>query len=304
MREEDMRGQIQRLKKQRDAIILAHNYERGAIQDIADYVGDSFELSRIAADTDCRVIVFCGVRFMAETAKILSPEKTVLVPRPDAGCAMAEMFTLEMLQALQREHVDAKVLSYVNTSAVVKSQSDVCCTSANAVAVAQGIQAQKIIFVPDRNLAHFVARHVDKEIIPCARAYCYVHEGITVEQMRDAMQQHPDAQVLVHPECRPEVIALGHCILSTGGMMRVARDSTTASFIVVTEAGIIHRMRKENPQKNFYTVHPEPVCRDMKLTQIEDVVKSLREGVHEIHLDQALMKKAKLALDEMLRWTA
>jgi len=300
MSEEPIVDEIQRLKRQKHAVILAHNYERGEIQDIADHVGDSFELSRIAADIDCRVLVFCGVRFMAETAKILSPQKTVIIPRPDAGCAMADMFTLEMLSELRRDHHDAAVLSYVNTSAAIKAESNVCCTSANAVAVAEGIEADKVIFVPDRNLAHFVAKHVDKEIIPCAKAYCYVHDNITAEQVQDAMQQYPEAQVLVHPECRPEVIALAHHALSTGGMMREARASTANSFIVVTEVGILHRLRKDNPGKKFYAVHPEPVCRDMKLTRMQDVLRSLREGTYEVRLDDRVMRDARHALDEML----
>jgi len=215
---------ILRLKEEKDAVILAHNYQRGEIQKMADFVGDSLGLSREAEKLSCKVIIFCGVRFMAETAKILSPDKVVLLPRKEAGCPMADMITKDELRRIKLKYPEAKVVSYVNTTAEVKAESNVCCTSSNALKVVQNIDAKKIIFIPDRNLASYVSEFTDKEIIPY-NGYCYIHNRIREEEIKKAKEIHPDAVVLVHPECRPEVIKLADEVASTGGMIKFAKES-------------------------------------------------------------------------------
>jgi len=302
LEKEDIIGKIEDLKKEKDAIILAHNYQRSEIQDIADFVGDSLELSRKAQSVSCRTVVFCGVRFMAETAKILSPEKMVLLPRKEAGCPMADMITQDTLKKLKEKHPGAQVLSYVNTNAEVKAESDVCCTSSNAVEVARNMTTQKIIFVPDRNLASFVSKFMKKKIIPY-KGYCYVHERIRAENIIKAKKLHPDAKVVVHPECLPEVIELADRVASTGGMVKFARESTAKKFIIGTEEGLIHRLKKENPGKEFFAAGSALMCLDMKLITLEDVYLSLREEKYQIVLEDSIRKKAKKALDRMLEYT-
>ncbi|TFG92686.1 MAG: quinolinate synthase NadA, partial [Candidatus Atribacteria bacterium] len=261
--------EINKLKKEKNAIILVHNYQRAEIQDIADYLGDSLELAKQASETKARIIVFCGVRFMAETAKILSPEKTVIIPRKDAGCPMADMITAEDLRRLKKNYPDAKVVSYVNTNADVKAESDICCTSANAVKVVKNISAKRIIFTPDRNLAAYCQRYVDKEIIPW-NGYCYVHEKIREEEVSLAKEKFPDALLLVHPECNPSVIDLADEVLSTSGMVSFAKKSDKKRFLIGTEEGLIYRLKKENPEKEFYAAGTAKMCRNMKLTTLND----------------------------------
>jgi len=243
--------EINKLKKEKNAIILVHNYQRSEIQDIADYLGDSLGLSREAAKTDVNIIVFCGVRFMAETAKILSPGKKVLLPRKEAGCPMADMVTAEDLKRLKGKHPDAKVVSYVNTNADVKAESDICCTSANAVEVVRNLKTERIIFTPDKNLAAYCQRFTNKEIIPW-NGYCYVHEKIRKEEVRLAKEKFPDALLLVHPECNPSVIDLADEVLSTSGMVNFVKKSDKKRFLIGTEEGLIYRLKKENPGKEFY----------------------------------------------------
>ena len=291
--------EIMRLKSKKEAVFLIHNYQIPEVQDIADFLGDSLGLAKEAAETDSRMIVFCGVRFMAETAKILSPEKTVLLPRKDAGCPMADMITREQLKALKSEHPDAKVVSYVNTSAHVKAESDVCCTSANAVAVVRNIKADKIIFTPDKNLAAYCQRFVDKEIIPWS-GYCYVHERITKEEVLLAKTRYPDAVLLVHPECRPSVIDVADAVLSTSGMVDFAKKSEKKRFLIGTEQGLIYRLKKECPGKEFYAAGTAKLCRSMKLTTLKDVLLSLREERHAIELPERIIESARRALEAML----
>jgi len=292
---------IAHLKKEKDAIILVHNYQRSEVQDIADFLGDSLGLSRQAEKLSCKMIVFCGVRFMAETAKIISPEKMVLLSRKEAGCPMANMITKERLERMKREYPQAKVVSYVNTTAEVKAESDVCCTSANAIKVVQNIDAEKIIFVPDRNLAGYVSRFTDKEIIPYD-GYCYVHDRIRAEDIKKAKEIHPDAVVLVHPECRPEVIDVADEIASTSGMVNFARRSKAKKFIIGTEVGLLYRLKKENPEKEFFTAGSALMCHNMKLTRLEDVYLSLREERYKIEISDSISKKARKALNEMLKY--
>jgi len=293
--------EITKLKKEKDAIILVHNYQRPEIQDIADFLGDSLGLAKQAAETKARIIVFCGVRFMAETAKILSPEKIVLLPRKEAGCPMADMITAEDLRRLKKNHPDAKVVSYVNTSAEVKAESDVCCTSANAVKVVKNISAKRIIFTPDKNLAAYCQRFTDKEIIPW-NGYCHVHERITKEEVILAKENFPDALLLIHPECNPSVIDLADEVLSTSGMVSFAKKSDKKRFLIGTEEGLIYRLKKENPGKEFYTAGTAKMCRNMKLTTLNDVYLSLKEERYPIELAEGIIKSAQKTLTEMLKY--
>jgi len=293
--------EINKLKKEKNAIILVHNYQRPEIQDIADFLGDSLGLAKQAAKTKARIIVFCGVRFMAETAKILSPKKTVIIPRKDAGCPMADMITVEDLRRLKKNYPDAKVVSYVNTNADVKAESDVCCTSTNAVKVVKNISAKRIIFTPDKNLAAYCQRFVNKEIIPW-NGYCYVHEKIREEEVCLAKEKLPDALLLVHPECNPSVIDLADEVLSTSGMVSFAKKSGKKRFLIGTEEGLIYRLQKENPGKEFYTAGTAKMCRNMKLTTLNDVYLSLKEERYAIELPEGIIKSAQKALTAMLKY--
>lgn len=292
---------ITKLKKEKNAIVLVHNYQRSEIQNIADSLGDSLGLAREAAKTDARIIVFCGVRFMAETAKILSPEKTVIIPRKDAGCPMADMITAEDLRILKEKYPGAKVVSYVNTNADVKAESDICCTSANAIKVVRNIKAEKIIFTPDKNLAAYCQRFTDKEIIPW-NGYCYVHERIREEEVRLAKEKFPDALLLVHPECNPSVIDLADEVLSTSGMLSFAKKSDKKRFLIGTEEGLIYRLKKENPGKEFYAAGTAKMCRSMKLTTLNDVYFSLKEERYTIELPEGIIESAQKALMGMLKY--
>jgi quinolinate synthase len=301
MGNEHIRAEISVWKDRRGAVILAHNYQPGEVQDLADFLGDSLDLSRTAARSDAQVIVFCGVRFMAESAKILSPAKTVLMPRMDAGCPLADMITAEQLRAMKEKHPRAAVVCYVNSSAEVKAESDVCCTSANALKVVQGVSADEIIFVPDQNLGHWVSRFTDKRII-LWKGYCTVHHRIRAGDLQKVRDAHPRAKVLVHPECRPEVVDLADEVLSTGGMLRFARSSGAKSFIIGTEMGLIYRLHRENPEKTFYSVGQAMVCVNMKKTGPEDVLRALRKNQFEISIPGETARRARGALDRMLQY--
>jgi quinolinate synthase len=292
---------IKELKNEKNAVILVHNYQRSEVQEIADYLGDSLELSRKANTTDAEIIVFCGVRFMAETAKILSPDKKVLMPRENAGCPMANMVTPEDALEMRKEHPNAKVVSYVNTNANVKAVTDVCCTSANAVKVVKNIDADEIIFVPDRNLGSYVKRFTDKKII-LWDGFCYVHESISKSEVLQAKKKFPEASLLVHPECRPDVIDIANEVLSTSGMIKFAKKSNAKSFLIGTEEGILYRLKKENPGKEFYTAGTPKICSDMKLTHLEDVYNSLNEEKHEIILPEDIINASKKSLEAMLKY--
>ena len=297
----DIVEKIAKLKKEKNAVILVHNYQRSEIQDIADFLGDSLGLSRKAAKTDAKIIVFCGVCFMAETAKILSPKKIVLLPRKEAGCPMADMITAENLRILKEKYPDAKVVSYVNTNADVKAESDICCTSANAVEIVKKVKANKIIFTPDKNLAAYCQRFTNKEIIPW-NGYCYVHEKIRKEEVRLAKEKFPDALLLVHPECNPSVIDLADEALSTSGMLNFAKKSDKKRFLIGTEEGLIYRLKKENPGKEFYAAGTAKMCRNMKLTTLNDVYFSLKEERYAIELPEEIIKSAQKALEAMLKY--
>jgi len=291
---------ILQLKRQRNAVILAHNYQLGEIQDIADFVGDSLELSQRAAETDAEVIVFCGVHFMAETASILCPDKVVLLPDIHAGCPMADMVTAEKLRQRKRELPDASVVCYINSSAEVKAESDVCCTSANALKVIESLESKEILFVPDQYLGHYISTKTGREM-HLWPGYCATHIRIQPEDIARRKREYPQAKAIVHPECRPEVCALADEVLSTGGMCRFARETEAEEMIVGTEIGIIHRLRKENPGKKFIPASEQAVCPRMKLITLESVLWSLQEMTPEVKVPEAIRLRAKVAVDKMLR---
>jgi quinolinate synthase len=291
--------EILQLKEDRYAIILAHNYQTAAVQDIADLTGDSLELSRAAATMDCDVIVFCGVDFMAETAAIISPEKTVLLPAHDACCPMADMITADELKLVKSRHPDAAVVCYVNTTAEVKAESDICCTSSNAVKVVNSLKEDQIIFVPDRNLGLYTQRFTKKEILPW-EGFCTVHDRITPDHVRKAHDLHPDAVILVHPECRPEVIDLADHVASTSGIIRYVCESPKKEFIIGTEIGILHRLRKECPAKKCYPLSQAAICTNMKKTDLNKVRNSLISLQPRITVPEEIAHRARCAIERML----
>ena len=292
---------INQLRKERNAVILAHNYQIPEVQDIADYVGDSLGLSIQASKTTADVIVFCGVYFMAETAKILSPEKTVLIPDAEAGCPMADMITAKELRKLKREHPRAKVLCYVNTTAEVKAACDVCCTSGNAEQIVQGAfrSEDEIIFAPDQYLAHYISTKIGRNFITW-KGYCPIHVKILPEDIARKRVLYPNAEVMVHPECTPGVTKMADKVVSTEGMMRHAKESKIREFIIGTEIGILHRLKKQNPEKSFYPVSERAVCPNMKLTTLEKVLWALEEMRYRVTVPADTIEKAKNSLRIML----
>lgn len=291
---------IKRLKRERNAVVVAHSYQIGEVQDIADFVGDSFALSKACAATDKDVIVFCGVHFMAESAKILSPEKTVLLPEIHAGCPMADMVTAEALRARKAELPGVPVVCYINSSAEVKAECDVCCTSSNALNVIRAIPEKDILFVPDRNLGSYVAAQVPEKNIILWDGYCITHHRIRREEVLKMKELHPDAKLLVHPECQPEITVLADFIGSTKQIIDYAKASDDQRFIIGTEMGILHQLQNDSPEKTFWLMSPGLVCPNMKKTTLESVWRSLRDGRHVIELDEETRLKAKTSLDRML----
>lgn len=297
---QDLVNRIEELKKKKKAIILAHNYQLGEVQDIADFVGDSLGLSQEAAKTNAEIIVFCGVHFMAETAAILCPEKTVLMPDTEAGCPMADMIDAEKLRALKEKHPDAVVVCYVNTTAEVKAESDICCTSANAVKVVESIpKDREIIFVPDKYLGQYVSKITGREFI-LWRGFCPTHVKILAEDIKQCKKEHPDAEVIVHPECTPEVIALADRVLGTTGICKAVRELKAREFIIGTEIGILHRLRKENPDKIFYPPSDRAICPNMKKTTLEKVLWSLEDMKEEIKVPDDVRARALKAVERMI----
>lgn len=293
---------IVELKEKQNAILLVHNYQRPEIQEIADYLGDSLGLARQAAETDAEKIIFCGVEFMAETAKILSPDKEVLLPEKDAGCPMANMVTAEEVLEMKKKHPNAQVVSYVNTTASVKAVSDVCCTSSNAVKVVQNLDADEIIFVPDKNLGSWVKRFVDKKMI-LWEGFCYVHHRITPEDIKKSKKEMPEAPVIVHPECRPQVADLADRVESTGGMVKFAEETEAERIIIGTESGILHRLKQENPHKSFFTAGPPRICVNMKKITPTSILDVLQSNKNKIEVPKEIAGPAKNALDAMLRYS-
>ena len=300
---EELKKKIERLKKKRNAVIIAHNYQRDEIQEIADISGDSLALSQAAVRTDADVIVFCGVQFMAESASILNPGKTVLLPVIEAGCPLADMITPEKLRAKKKEHPAAAVVCYVNSSAEVKAESDIACTSSNAVEVVRALEEKEIIFVPDRNLGRYVQSQVPDKNIILWDGFCPTHIRVQEEDIVKAKEAYPQAEVIAHPECNPPVLALSDHICSTGGMFKYVKASKSKEFIISTESGMLYKLQKENPDKKFYLPTPHLVCANMKLITLGWVAHSLENMVYEIKVSDEVREKAKRALDRMLAVT-
>jgi quinolinate synthase len=297
----DLSQEILRLKKEKKAVILAHNYQRPEIQEVADYVGDSIELSRKAAEEkDAKMIVFSAVDFMAESAAILNPDKKVLLPCLGARCPMAQMLTVDEIKRAKKQYPKAPIVLYVNTLAVCKAECDVCCTSANAVEVIQSLDAETVLFGPDKNLAEYVSEKTGKTLIPIpANGFCPTHLLFQPEDIKVLKMKHPNATVMVHPECSSEMRQVADFIGSTSKMCRYAKESTAGEFIVGTEEGILHRLRKENPQKNFYLAYEGAICPNMKLTRLEQLYAALKEEKNVVKVPEAVAKKARGSLERM-----
>ncbi|MBA3045134.1 MAG: quinolinate synthase NadA [Candidatus Thermoplasmatota archaeon] len=291
---------IRELKKKHDAVIIAHNYQMPDVQDIADLLGDSLALATEASKMDSKIIIFCGVNFMAETAKILSPQKVIIHPEPDARCPMADMVEIPFLREMKSKHPDAVVVSYVNTTADVKAESDVCCTSGNAVKVIKSVREKKIIFTPDRNLGMYVQRFVPEKEIILWPGFCAVHHNkITVAKLESLKSLHPEAEVMVHPECTPEVIDYADCVFSTHGMLVHAKKSDAAEFILGTEKEMTYRLSKDIPGKQFYAVE-DAVCQNMKKITLEKVIKSLETLEPKVEISKDILERARKPLDRMV----
>jgi len=294
-----MKDRIRSLLKEKNAILLAHNYQAPEIQDVADLCGDSLELSMKAAETDADIIVFCGVHFMAETASILSPQKTVLLPRLDAGCPMADMIDEETLQAKLATLPDIPVVTYVNSTAAVKAISTICCTSANVIKIINSLDADEILMTPDKNLAQYAASQTDKKI-HVWEGYCPTHDKLRAADTQKAKQKHPEAVFIAHPECRPEVLKLADVVASTSGMIRYAKESDKQAFIIGTETGLLYGLKKANPEKEFFPASEKMVCPNMKKNRLEDVVKSLETMEGEVKVPEEIRMPALKAVQRML----
>ncbi len=299
MDKKELAAEVARLKEEKNAVILAHNYQIGEVQDVADYVGDSFGLAQKAAEVDAEVIIFCGVHFMAESAKILAPEKKVILPVKEAGCPLADMADVEAVRAKKKEHPDAALVAYVNTSAAVKAEIDVCCTSSNAVKVVESLPEEKIIFLPDKNLGQYIADQTDKEII-IWEGYCITHHRVDLEELKKAREAHPEAPIAVHPECQPEVVREADYVGGTSGILKFARETDAQSIIIGTEMGMLHRLKKENPGKTFYLLSPRLICVNMKKTTLEKVAESLQNLSPQIEVEEEIAQKARKSLERML----
>jgi len=298
----ELNRKIAELKKERDAVLLVHNYQRTEIQLIADYIGDSLDLARHSAKVQNELVVLCGVNFMAETAAILNPKKTVLVPDPAAQCPMAAQLPAQVVRDMKKKHPDAAVVLYVNTLAEAKAEADVCCTSANAAQIVNALDEKKILFGPDKNLTWYVQRRTDKEVIPIPEnGYCYVHRMFTAADINLLKEEYPNAEVLVHPECDPEVQELANHICSTSQMLVRAKASPTKQFIIATEIGLVERLRRENPGREFIPALETAICEQMKKHTLEKVYFSLRNKKHEVTVPPKIAKRAHTAIERMLK---
>ena len=287
------------LKKEFNAVIVAHNYQLPEVQDIADFVGDSLELARKCVSIKAEIIVFCGVRFMAEMAAILNPASTVLLSHPYAGCPLADMIDIETLRQWKQRYPEAAVVTYVNTTAAIKAESYVCCTSANGAEIVNALPNEEILFIPDQNLGHYVSTKTDKQMI-LYPGFCHTHARITAKEVKLAKQRYPQAKVLVHPECRPEVIELADVALSTSQMLRYVKQSEDKVFLIGTEEGILHPLMKQNPDKEFHIIGDSFVCPDMKKTTLETVIETMQTGSNVVTVPEEIRIRAKQAIDRML----
>ncbi|RCX07813.1 quinolinate synthetase [Anaerobacterium chartisolvens] len=300
MDKNDIIRKILQLKKEKDAVIVAHNYQVDDVQEIADMVGDSFALSKYCSSVDSQVIVFCGVHFMAESAKILSPHKTVLLPEADAGCPMADMVTAEALREEKRKYPNAAVVCYINSTAEVKAESDICCTSSNALKIVEAIDKKDIIFVPDQNLGSYIAKAVPDKNIILWKGFCVTHHRVKVSDVQKIKELHPDALLLIHPECRPELVDMADFVGSTKQIIDFAYKSEAEKFIIGTEMGVLYKLKKDNPDKMFYLMSPGLLCPNMKKTSLRSIYEALDKMQNKIELDEDIRLKAKKALDRML----
>ncbi|MBU1888356.1 MAG: quinolinate synthase NadA [Candidatus Omnitrophica bacterium] len=299
---ENLKKKIFQLKKERDAVVIVHNYQRDEIQDIADISGDSLALSQAAVRADAKVIVFCGVDFMAESASILNPDKIVLLPVKEAGCPMADMVTIERLRAKRKQHPNAAVVCYVNSSAAIKAESDICCTSSNAIQIVVSLKDYKeIIFIPDKNLGRYVQHNIPDKKIILWEGFCPTHIRVSKEEVLMAKKEHPDAEILAHPECNPDVLSVSGHICSTGGMFSYVKGSKARSFIIVTESGMLYGLKKANPDKNFYVPTERLVCPTMKLTTLGWVAHSLEAMEYQIKITGDIKERAYKSLARMLK---
>ncbi|WP_200966760.1 quinolinate synthase NadA [Insulibacter thermoxylanivorax] len=296
----ELKERLMQLKKERNAIILAHYYQRDEIQEVADFRGDSFLLAQKAAQTDADVIVFCGVHFMGESAKILAPDKTVLIPDERAGCPMADMVNAEGLLDLKRKHPKAKVVTYINSSAEVKAVTDICCTSSNAVKVVNSLDADEIIFAPDKNLGRYVQQFTDKKMI-LWEGYCNTHDLLTLKDVEEMKAKYPNAQFVAHPECRPEVAAAADFVGSTTAILKYCRETDCDEFIIGTEDGTGYQLRKDSPHKKFYFASKYLVCPNMKVNNLKKVVRALETMQPQIYVPPVIADKARQALERMLQ---
>lgn len=297
---EELKAKIKKLKKEKNAVILAHNYQLDEIQEVADYIGDSLALSKIAMNVKEDIIVFCGVRFMAETAKILSPNKKVILPVLDAGCPMADMVTAKQLKDVKKDYPNATVVCYVNSSAEVKAESDICCTSSNAINVINSIKSNQILFVPDQNLGSYVAKQVkDKEIV-LWQGFCIVHNRVMIENFKHTREKNPCAPMLVHPECRPEIVEQADFIGSTSEIINKVKELEDKKIIIGTEKGILYTLKKQNTDKEFILLSDKLTCTNMKKITIGDVLHSLENETNNIEVDEIIRNKAYNALKKMI----
>lgn len=292
--------EIEALKREKNAVILAHYYVNPEIQEIADYIGDSFYLSKVAVGLKGQTIVFCGVSFMGESAKVLNPEKTVLMPEASADCPMAHMADAQTIQKMREQYEDLAVVCYINSTAELKKYSDVCVTSANAVKIVKALPNQNIFFIPDKNLAHYVAEQVPEKHFVYNEGYCPIHEKMRVEEIREAKEQHPQAEVLTHPECPKAILELSDYIGSTSGIIQYAAKSDCKEFIICTENGVRFNLEQENPDKKFYFAKTEPVCEGMKSITLEKVLHVLKTGENEVHMSEELRIASRKPLEKML----
>jgi quinolinate synthase len=295
----ELQKEVLELKRELNAIIVAHNYQRPEVQDIADFTGDSLELARECVGARAEVIVFCGVLFMAETAAILNPDTTVLLSHRDAGCPLADMIDVDSLREWKERYPQAAVVAYVNTTAAIKAESDICCTSANGAEVVNAIPDEEILFIPDINLGYYVSRKTDKKIV-LYPGFCAIHDNLTVEEVKAARQRYSEAKVLVHPECRPEVIELADVALSTSQMLRYAKGSNAKDFLIGTEEGMLYPLGKQNPDKEFHLISDSLVCPDMKMTTLETVIETMRARKNIVTVPEEIRVRAKKAIDKML----
>lgn len=304
MEHKELVKKIQELKKEKNAIVLAHTYQNVEIDEVADFSGDSLYLSQQAAKTNADVIVFAGVYFMAETAKILSPQKTVLLPNLNAGCAMADKINLAQLRAFKAKHPNIPVVCYVNSTAEVKSESDICCTSANAVNVVKSLNAKEVLFVPDQHLGSYVESQLEGVKVITYPGFCPIHHSITVDDVKEKKALYPNAQVMVHPECAKEVTQMADFVGSTTAIIKEVKSSNKKEFIIVTEKGVVERLERDCPDKKFVLINEKAICETMKLLKLEDILNALQNNEHEITVDESVSKKAIKAIDRMVNINA